>query len=407
MTEPSAQPPAEEPMASLALSAQRPDETAGQLEASAAPAPPAAPPTSGSGEPPAPPAPPVAPDAPDSASAVDDTAPPPPPRLQPAAGGGVPKILVAVLAPILAIVMFAGGLAVGNSGALTLAPGGPSTASSSGGPGPSASLTPDQELALVDQAWHDIQDNYVDAQDLDNQKLAYAAIQGIVTAVGDVGHTSFMTAAQSQAMDQSLSGTFVGIGIEVAPDDGKGGLVVGQVFANTPAETAGVKRGDRIVGVDGKALTGMTQDQIIQAIRGPEGTQVKITIQRAGVANFDLTITRRKYDLPLATWTMIPGRKIAFIRLDSFATGAGKAIQAAIEGAKSAGATAIVFDLRNNGGGYVNEAVAVASQFVGDGTVYQSVDRSGVDKPVADHPGWPGHDDSAGRAGQRRHGERR
>ena len=396
MTEPSIPPSAGEPATLLEPSAQHPDEAALRPDTtevteatasteSAAPAEwtePAAP-TEWT-EPAAPPVSP--PSAADPPGADDGFAPPPPPRLAPIPGG-VPKILVAVLAPILAIVMFAAGLAVGNSGGLTLAPASPSTASSSGGPGPSASLTPDQELALVDQAWHDIQNNYVDAQQLDNQKLAYAAIQGIVTAVGDVGHTSFMTAAQSKAMDQSLSGTFVGIGIEVAPDDGKGGLVVGQVFANTPAEAAGIKRGDRIVGVDGKALTGMTQDQIVQLIRGPEGTQVTITIQRAGVANFDLTITRRKYDLPLATWTMIPGRTIAFIRLDSFATGAGKAIEAAIQAAKGAGATAIVFDLRNNGGGYVNEAVAVASQFVGNGTVYQSVDRSGVDKLVPITPG--------------------
>ncbi|HEY5629716.1 MAG TPA: S41 family peptidase [Candidatus Limnocylindrales bacterium] len=333
------------------------------------------------------PAPPPAPGAAAPLAAGDGSTPPPPPRLQPIPSGGVPRILVAVLAPILAIVMFAGGLAVGNSGALAPSPGGPSTASSSGGPQPSASLTPDQELALINQAWHDIQDNYVDAQHLDNQKLAYSAIQGIIDAVGDSGHTSFMTAAQSKAMDQSLSGTFVGIGIQVAPDDGKGGLLVGQVFPNTPAEAAGVKRGDRIVAVDGKSVTGQTQDQIIQSIRGPEGTQVTITLQRAGVANFDLTITRRKYDLPLASWTMIPGRKIAFVRLESFATGAGKGVENAIKAAESAGATAIVFDLRNNGGGYVNEAVAVASEFVGDGTVYQSVDRSGQNKAIPITPG--------------------
>lgn len=315
-----------------------------------------------------------------------DGTPPPPPQLAPVAPGGVPKFLVAVLAPLLAIVMFAGGVAVGQS------VGGPSAsdqgfAQSSGAPGPSASLTPDQELALIDQAWHLIQDNYVDARGLDNQKLAYAAIDGIVNAVGDTGHTNFMTAAEAQAMNQSMSGTFVGIGVQVAPDDGKGGIVVGQVFPNTPAEQAGVKRGDRIVAVDGKPTTGQTQDQIIASIRGPEGTKVTITIQRAGTANFDLTITRRKYDLPLATWVMIPGRSVAFIRLDSFATGAGKGVQNAIEGAKAAGATAIVFDLRDNGGGYVNEAIAVASQFVGSGTVYQSVDRSGQTKAQPVTPG--------------------
>jgi carboxyl-terminal processing protease len=297
-------------------------------------------------------------------------------------------IIVAVLAPVLAVVMFAGGLVLGQSGAV-----GPATGAGQPAPGasgaaiPSSSPTPDQALALIEQAWHDIQNNYVDSQDLDNQQLAYSAIQGIVSAVNDPGHTSFMTAAEAAAMDQSLSGTFVGIGVQIAPDDGKGGVVVGQVFPNTPALEAGLKRGDRIIAVDGKSTTGQTQDQIIQSIRGPAGAKVTLTIERAGVPNFDVTITRRQYDLPLASWTMIPGRKVAFIRLDSFATGAGKAVVDDIQAAKAAGATAIIFDLRDNGGGYVNEAVDVASAFVGDGTVYQSVDRSGKVQDIPIKPG--------------------
>jgi carboxyl-terminal processing protease len=174
----------------------------------------------------------------------------------------------------------------------------------------------------------------------------------------------------------------VGIGVQVAPDDGKGGIVVGQVFPNTPALEAGIKRGDRVVAVDGKSTTGQTQDQIIASIRGPAGSQVTLTILRAGQPSFDVTITRRQYDLPLSSWTMIPGRTIAYIRLDSFATGAGKAVTGAIQAAEKAGATAIVFDLRDNGGGYVNEAIDVASEFVGDGTVYQSVDRSGTTQSI-------------------------
>ena len=369
MTEPSAQPPADDAgAASPALPptpwAQAPaDPSMVFPQASAADVLPPAPPA------PAVPAP------------SDGSAPPPPPRIKSAAVGGVPKILVAVLAPVLAIVMFASGLAVGQSGGSTaVTP--HATPGASDAPAPSGSLAPDQGLALVEQAWHDIQDNYVDAQNLDNQKLAYSAIQGIVDAVGDSGHTSFMTAAEAKAMDQSLSGTFVGIGVQVAPDDGKGGVVVGQVFPNTPAQAAGLERGDRVVAVSGKATTGQTQDQIIASIRGPEGSQVTLTIQRAGKPNFDVTITRRKYDLPLSSWTMIPGRTVAYIRLESFATGAGKAVTSAIQAAEAKGATAIIFDMRDNGGGYVNEAVDVASQFVGDGTVYQSVDRSGTTQNV-------------------------
>lgn len=321
----------------------------------------------------------------------DDTpapaAPPPPPPPGRRGRSGVPAILVAVLAPVLAVVMFASGLAVGQAGTGPRpGPGQPSPGASFA-PVPSQSPTPDQALSLVEQAWGLIQDNYVDAQDLDNQKLAYSAIEGIVTAVGDTDHTTFMTAAEAKAMDQSLSGTFVGVGVQVAPDDGKGGVVVGQVFPNTPAQEAGLRRGDRVVAVNGKPTAGQTQDQIIASIRGPAGTQVTLTIQRAGVPDFEVTMTRRQYDLPLSSWVMVPGRTVAFIRLDSFATGAGKAVTASIEAAKGAGATAIIFDLRGNGGGYVNEAVDVASQFVPDGTVYQSVNRGGQTQDIPVKPG--------------------
>lgn len=309
-----------------------------------------------------------------------DPPPPPAPRPLPSPSGGVPRALVAILAPVLAVVMFAGGLAVGRSGP-TGEPGSTPTGSASqGSPGP------DAELALIDQAWHDIQDNYVDAQHLDNQALAYAAISAITNAVGDTGHTYFETAAQAKQQDQELSGTFVGIGVTVADGSGNG-VIIASVIPHTPAEAAGLKRGDQVTAVNGKSTTGQTTDQVVQSIRGPEGQAVTLTIQRAGVADFDVTIIRRKFDLPLVSWAMVPGRKVAMVRLEQFATGATKALQDAITAARAGGATAIVFDLRGNPGGYVNEAIGVASQFIADGTVYQSVDASGTTKNVSVVPG--------------------
>jgi carboxyl-terminal processing protease len=180
-------------------------------------------------------------------------------------------------------------------------------------------------------------------------------------------------------MDQSLSGTFVGIGVQVVSVDVKAGtgVKIGVLIPKTPAEDAGLKRGDVVLKVDGTDVTTLTTDAIVSKIRGPEGTSVTLTIQRAGVANFDVTVTRRKFDLPLSSWAMVPGQSVAVIRLDSFASGAGKAVTDAIASAQKAGAKGIILDLRGNPGGYVNEAVMVASQFVPDGVVYQAIDRSG------------------------------
>ena len=320
----------------------------------------------------------------DAPAAEATAAPPPPPvvRMTPPKSG-VPRGLVAILAPVLAIVMFTAGLATGQA-IPPARPAAPSVAA--GSPYPSDA---DAQLALIVQAWHELQDNYVDAKTLDNQALAYAAIRSMTEAIGDTGHTKFFTAAESKAMDQSLSGTFVGIGVQVISVDTTAGTGVkmGLVFPNTPAEEAKLQRGDIVLKVDGADITGIATDAGVTKIRGPEGTPVTLTIKRVGVADFDITITRRKFDLPLSSWGMVPGQDVAVIKLDSFSSGAGKAVIAAITAAKQAGAKGIILDLRGNPGGYVTEAVTVASQFVGEGVVYQSVDASGEKKDNAVNPG--------------------
>src|SRR3954454_21694587 len=181
------------------------------------------------------------------AVAPDPAAVPPPPTAQTApvarsGGYGAPRVpaaLLLVLAPVLAVAMFAGGVFVERSRALR-AP--PATPAPTGAPSADA----DKELGLIDEAWKDIQGNYVDAKDLDNQKLAYAAIRAMTEAVGDEGHTEFMTAEESKAVDQSLSGQFVGIGVQVAADDAGDAVTISNVFPNTPAEAAGLQRGDKI-----------------------------------------------------------------------------------------------------------------------------------------------------------------
>ena len=320
-------------------------------------------------------------------SPVSPATPPPAPVLVPVkrsggfGGGKVPGALVLVLAPVLAIVMFAGGVFMERSGALgtasrPVATAGP-TASGEGGTA---------DLDLGNEAWSTIQDNYVDPEGLDDQELAYGAIRGMTEAVGDEGHTSFMTAEEAKAAEQSLSGSFVGIGVQVSEDE-ESRIQVSTVFPGTPAEEAGLRRGDHIVAVDGKSTADETVDQTVSRVRGPEGETVTLTIERSGTADFDVTITRREFDLPLISWAMVPGTDIAMIRLEQFATGATESLKRAITDAKAKGATGIVFDLRSNPGGYVNEAVGVASQFVGDGIVYQSFDRSGERKDGKVEPG--------------------
>ncbi len=346
--------------------------------------------------PPAPPAPGAQPAF--SSSAFGDSVPPPPPMDGPgfaipatpvsSLGSGTAAIpsprgwgrwLWVVVIPVVALITFSGGVAMGQSGIL-----GPSAiVAESPTPG-----TATADLALIQEAWDTIHENYVDARNLDDQDLAYGAIRGMTEAVGDEGHTSFMTADEARAADQSLSGTFVGIGVQINTETEDGGApIVSSIIPNTPAEESDLRRGDRIISVDGWKTEGHTVEEVVSRVRGPEGEPVTLTIGREGKADFEVTITRRKFDLPLVTWSMVPGRDVAMIRLEQFSTGATKAVEGAIKDATTAGATGIILDLRGNPGGYVNEAIGVASQFVGDGIVYQSIDASGVTKDVPVIPG--------------------
>jgi len=177
--------------------------------------------------------------------------------------GGYGKWLVALLIPVLAIVTFAGGVATGRSGVLGDTGAAASTQGSNGA---------NAHIALIDEAWRTIHENYVDAKNLDDQKMTYAAIRALTEAVGDEGHTSFFTAEESKAVDQSLSGTFVGIGVQVnSEDDTTKGPTISSVIPNTPAEKANLKRGDRIVSVDGWTTAGHTVDEVVSRVRGPEG----------------------------------------------------------------------------------------------------------------------------------------
>ena len=310
-------------------------------------------------------------------------APPPPPSTAagtPRAPGSATRWIAAALGPVLAVGLFIGGAAADRAGLL-----GTPVAAPASTPAPSGEGA---DLALIEEAWRAIHDNYVDAKNLDDRELAYGAIRGLTDAVGDDGHTSFLTADEAKAVDDSLSGTFVGIGVQVSTETEE--VIIGSVFPGTPAEEAGLRRGDRIIAVDGTTTEGETLDEVVARVRGPEGEQVTLRIRRAGTADFDVTIVRRKFDLPLVSWSMVPGRTIAYVRLEQFATGATKAMKTALEAARRDGATALVLDLRANPGGYVNEAIGITSQFVGDGAAYRTIDRSGTEKevPVESDGAW-------------------
>ena len=203
-----------------------------------------------------------------------------------------------------------------------------------------ASATPNpataSELDLFKEAWDAIHTQYVGRAELDDRALVYAAINGLTEAVGDTGHTSFMTPEERAARSNALSGSYVGIGVRVtATENGQPQIV--SIFPNSPAESSGVKVGDVMVKVDGVSTDGRAMDDVLTDVRGEAGTDVDITVRADGTGpERTYTITRADVALEPVTWTMVPGTKTALLYLDSFSTGSADAVIKALEEIKTA-----------------------------------------------------------------------
>ena len=149
------------------------------------------------------------------------------------------------------------------------------------------------DMALIQEAWDTIHENYVDAKNLDDQELAYGAIRGMTEAVGDEGHTSFLTADEAKAADQSLSGH---VRRHRRPDQHRDrGRRAPSSARSSPTRrprSRDLKRGDRIISVDGWKTEGHTVEEVVSRVRGPEGEPVTLTIGRDGTARL------RRHDHP-------------------------------------------------------------------------------------------------------------
>ncbi len=234
----------------------------------------------------------------------------------------------------------------------------------------------DQEsLDLYAEALDAVRDDYVDQGAVDPEKLTYGAIEGMLDTLGDEGHTRFLTPEEREQNQEGLSGTYVGIGVqlEAREDD----VVVTAPIEGSPAEEAGVESGDVVVGVDGRSVRDEEISGIVSKVKGPEGTRVKLTVSRNGSERvFDLR--REEIDSPVVTWARVPGTDVAHVLLSSFSDDSAEELRAAFGEAREAGARRFIFDLRDNPGGRLDQAVEVAGFFLEPGSVaYVRKDASG------------------------------
>lgn len=246
----------------------------------------------------------------------------------------------------------------------------------SGSAGSAPGLEEAANFEILEETWRVIQEEYVDLENVDQEALIYGASQGMVAAVGDTGHSRFLDPESADAFVRAMSGRRVGVGISIEQIGAQ--YVVAGVLDGTPADEAGIERGDVILAVDGQELDRLQPEEIRDLFRGEEGTLLNLTLIRPSPdREYEVSLERQLLDIDPVSWAMLPN-EVAFIRISEFSAGAAKGLQDAIASVREKGATAIVLDLRDNPGGLVFEAVGVASQFLPEGTlIFQQERRDG------------------------------
>lgn len=276
------------------------------------------------------------------------------------------NLLIAFVAGVLLLGSFSGGVLVGwilpeptlnGSSVVTVNP------TSQEDTGTSDDLS--ETFEPFWETWDLVHSIYVD-QPVDDLTLMRGAISGMLESLGDP-HTSYMTPEEYTEANTELEGEYDGIGaiVDISGDY----LQIVSPMPDSPAEEAGIKVGDLIIAVDGVDMTGVDGQIVLKKVKGPAGTQVILTILREGVAEpFDLTVTRAKITQATVSYEMLDSG-IAYIALSTFGDKTTAELKAALTELMEQDPKGLILDLRYNGGGYLQTAIEVTSQFIGTGNV--------------------------------------
>lgn len=227
------------------------------------------------------------------------------------------------------------------------------------------------DFKLFWDTWDLVSRSYLDKKAIEPKKLFYGAISGMVAALGDP-YTVFLPPEQQKFSKEELNGSFEGVGIELGFNKDKR-LVVMAPLPDTPAEKAGIKPGDLIVKIDDKDTANMTLPEAVNNIRGEKGTEVALTIFRDG--DSDTRSFTLKRDTIIVKSVAVSykvtnsGKKVAVIKLSRFGERTEDEWNGAVSDVLSANSQAIVLDLRNNPGGFLDGAVFIGSEFLNGGDV--------------------------------------
>jgi carboxyl-terminal processing protease len=193
--------------------------------------------------------------------------------------------------------------------------------------------------------------------------FAYAAIAAMAKSVGD-RYTQFFTPAEYKQFNEALDPERIsGIGVIIGADPVSGIIRLSYVVPGTPADRAGLHAGDVLTSIDGKPAKGLTVEAASKLLRGDSGTSVALIVSRTGAADTAYTIQRAEVQPPTVVFKMLPGT-IGYVYVIAFGKATPSEFDTAISRLKDQGARALVLDLRNDGGGYVDSALLISSRFI-------------------------------------------
>lgn len=217
-------------------------------------------------------------------------------------------------------------------------------------------------------------------KDVKKEDLIDGAIKGMVSGLKDP-YSEYMTEKEQSEFSESMQGDFQGIGAEVEQKDGK--ILISSPIKDAPAYKAGIKPNDIILAINGKTIEGWNTQQVVNKIRGKKGTNVVLTIQRGSLDPFKVTITRDKIHMDSVT-SKITKDKTAIITVTKFQEKTSAEFHDALKKMHDNGMKRLVIDLRNNPGGYLDEATKMANEFLDKGdTILYTENKQGDKKDLA------------------------